>query len=330
MKFCLLCLTYLFISLSVFSCENYPISTELPDETVTDFVSDNPYLPDGIYVRMITLGLHANKIRTKTGRWMLNDYTAQDILKRIEELNPDCLERFITGKQNPDMLVPVDEGEEPMTVIDFLNAAVNAGSEKCIIVPKLNMKWNKEYFFESAQNLYDLPLDKPIRNINLDCWPDYWKKNSEAEIEAMLKRVKDIGYEVIGINMTGGYHEGFGYVDYMDFNIDKEKWTVNIKTLNKLKADADLKKYFMYIDYPGAMDEFRTTNTADQQADIYINNIYPTQEEYGYTFVYAIFQDDWDATKLFTSPDGPHKGKSIYEIIKELIFKSRQNNVSKK
>ncbi len=283
----------------------------------------NPYLPDGIYVRMITLALHANKVRTQTGRWMLNDYTAQDILKIIKELKPDCLERFITGKQDPDMLVPVDEGEAPMNVLDFLNAAVRAGSEKCIIIPKLNLKWNEDYFFEAAQNLYDLPLEKPIRNINLDCWPDYWKVHSEVEIENMLKRLKDIGFEVIGINMTGGYHHGYGYVDYMDFNIDTENWTVKESTLNTLKNDPNLKKYFMYIDYPGAMDKFRSTNSADKQANVYINNIHAPQEKDGYTFVYAIFQDDWDATKLFTSPDGPYKGKSIYEIIKELIQKTQ-------
>lgn len=314
----------LFVSCTIFSCDLQSISTNADGETLTDFVSENPYLPEGIHVRMITLALHANKQRTKTGRWMLNEYTAQDILKYIEELKPDCLERFITGKQDPNMLVPVDEGEEPMTVVDFLNAAVKAGSEKCIIVPKLNMKWNEEYFFEAAQNLYDLPLEKPIRNINLDCWPDYWKEHSEEEIEAMLKRVKDIGYEVIGINMTGAYHEGFGYVDYMDFNIDKEKWEVNVKTLNRLKSDPELDQYFMYIDYPGAMNEFRAQNTADEQADIYTNNIYPSQFEYGYTFVYALFQDDWDARQLFTSEDGPYNGKSIYDVIKDLILKTRQ------
>lgn len=298
-------------------------ASEEKDELVVEDRSST-YLPDGIYVRMITLGLHANKVRTQTGRWMLNDYTAQDVLKSIAELRPDCLERFITGKQDPDMLVPVDEGEEPMTVVDFLNAAVKAGSEKCIIIPKLNMKWKADYFFEAAQNLYDLPLEKPIRNINLDCWPDYWKEHSDEEIKAMLKRLKLIGYEVIGINMTGGYHEGYGYVDYMDFNINKDDWTVNTKTLNKLKTDPDLKKFFMYIDYPGAMNAFRANNSVDEQADIYINNIHPYQVKENFTFVYAIFQDDWDATKAFTSPDGPHQGKSMFDITKELIEKSRE------
>ncbi|WP_430815092.1 hypothetical protein [Carboxylicivirga sp. RSCT41] len=281
------------------------------------------HCPDGIYVRMITLAAPF-QTKAKTANWMLPDYTAQDILARIAELKPDCLERFITGKQNPDQLVPVAKGEEPMTVLEFLNKAIAAGSPECIIIPKLNLKWGEEYFWEAAQNLYNLPLDKPIRNINLDCWPDYWKEHTTEETEAMLKRLKDIGYEVIGINMTGGYHPGYGYVDYMDFNINKEDWTVNTKTLNRLKKDKELKRFYMYIDYPGAMDQFRKENSVDEQAHIYIHNIHPFQEEMGFTFVYAIFQDDWDATQEFTSANGPYGGKSMFDITRQLIEESRK------
>jgi len=281
------------------------------------------HCPEGIYVRMITLA-SPFKNKAKTAQWMLPGYTAQDVLKRVAELKPDCLERFVTGKQNPYQLVPVDKDEKPMTVLEFLNAAISAGSPDCIIIPKLNLKWGEKYFWDAAQNLYDLPLDKPIRNINLDCWPDYWKEHTPEETEAMLKRLKDIGYEVIGINMTGGYHPGYGYVDYMDFNINKDDWTVNTKSLNRLKKDNELKRFYMYIDYPGAMDQFREENSVDEQASIYINNIHPYQKELGFTFVYAIFQDDWDATKEFTSKKGPYKGKSMFDISRELIEKSRQ------
>lgn len=322
MKKIILGLIVFLFGMSLFACEK----DIQKNDTNKNNTEVNPYLPDGIYVRMITLALHANGEHSKTGRWMLNGYTAQDILKMIEELNPDCLERFITGKQEPNMLVPVAEGEAAMTVIDFLNAAVRAGSEKCIIIPKLNMKWGDEYFFEAAENLYNLPLEKPIRNINLDCWPDYWKVHSEAEIKNRLKRLKDIGYKVIGINMTGGYHHGYGYVDYMDFNIDKGNWTVKESILNTLKNDHDLKRYYMYIDYPEPMNTFLSSNTADQQADIYTNNIHARQEELDFTFVYALLQDDWDATQLFTSPDGPYGGKSIYTVIKELIQKTRDSS----
>lgn len=284
------------------------------------------YMPDGIYVRMITLALHANKERTETGRWMLKDHTANDVLRRIEELKPDCLERFITGKQDPDLLVPVDKGEKPMTVVQFLNKAVEAGSDKCIIIPKLNLKWGEKRILESAQNLYDLPLKKPIRNINLDCWADIKGEWSEGEIKSLLKKIKKIGYEIIGVNMTGGYHPGYGYIDYMDFNIDTKNWEVNKKALNKLKNEKELKKFYMYIDYPGAMDRFRAEHTTDEQADIYVNRIQPFEHKLGFTFVYPIFQDDWDATKEFTSKEGEYNGKSMFDLTKMLIEKTRKKH----
>lgn len=284
--------------------------------------SVNPYLPDGINVRMITLASPFTNPE-KTAIWMLPNHTAQDVLQCITELKPDCLERFVTGKQDPGRQVPVAAGEKTMTVLQFLNAAQAAGNPRCIIVPKLNLQWREDYFFEAAQNLYNLPLDRPIRSINLDCWPDYWKFHTPAQIKAMLQRLKAIGFKVIGINMTGGYHEGYGYVDYMDFNIDKTTWTVNERALNRLKGDPALKKYFMYIDYPRPMDEFVANHTVDEQADIYVQRIHCRQVPDGFTFVYPIFQDDWDATRQRTSAGGPYRGKSMYEITRELIEQSR-------
>lgn len=282
------------------------------------------YLPDGIYIRIIAL---ASPFQSddNTANWMFENYTAQDVLKIISTLKPDCLERFITGKQDPNKEVPVDEGEKPMTVLEFLNAAIEAGSPDCIIVPKLNLKWRENYFYEAAQNLYDLNLNKPIRNINLDCWPDYWRTHDENSIKQMLQNFKDIGFEVIGINMTGGSHEAYGFVDYMDFNINTYTWTVNTNVLDKLKADTSLSKYFMYIDYPGAMDRFVANNTVDEQADIFKYNIQPYQETDSFTFVYPILQDDWDATQVITSPTGHYGGISMFEVIKNLINDTRNN-----
>lgn len=298
------------------SCDSKDNTLNLPQDT------EESHLPDGIYIRIIAL---ASPFQSddNSARWMFDNYTAQDVLKLISTIKPDCLERFVTGKQDPNKEIPVATGEEPMTVLEFMNAAVKAGNPNCIIIPKLNLKWKESYFFEAAQNLYDLPLDKPIRNINLDCWPDYWQNKSEKEIKQMLQRLKDIGFEVIGINMTGGYHEAYGYVDYMDFNIDTKTWTVNTGILNKLKADSSLSKYFMYIDYPGAMEKFETNNTVDQQADILTHNIHPQQEIDNFTFVYPILQDDWDATQTFTSRAGTYGGISIFEVMHNLIQETR-------
>jgi hypothetical protein len=311
-----------YIIVLIFACGCSSEINSMADSKLPETTSS--YLPDGIYIRIIALASPFQS-EDNTSTWMFDDYTAQDILKIISNLKPDGLERFITGKQDPNKEVPVDEGEAPMTVLEFLNAAIEAGSSDCIIIPKLNLKWNEEYFFEAAQNLYDLPLKKPIRNINLDCWPDYWQNHDENSIKQMLQKLKDIGFEVIGINMTGGYHEAYGYADYMDFNINTNTWTVNTNTLDKLKADTSLSKYFMYIDYPGAMSRFEANNSVDEQADILKYNIFPYQEIDRFTFVYPILQDDWDATQVFTSSTGSYAGISIFEVIKNLIIETRNN-----
>jgi arylsulfatase A-like enzyme len=88
-------------------------------------------LPDGLNVRIIPL---AKPLTTGNGyaQWMYPDqYTAQDILEMIEGLKPAVLERFITGKQDVNAPVPVREGSPPMTVGQFLDAAVEAGTPDC-------------------------------------------------------------------------------------------------------------------------------------------------------------------------------------------------------
>lgn len=258
-------------------------------------------------------------------RGLSRDYTAQDILEMIAELKPDCLERFITGYQNPEELVPVRKGCPPMTVLEFLNAAILAGGENCHIVPKLNLQWLKsergaDYFWKSAQALYDLPLARPIRNINLDVWDHYCLEihTTQEERDALFRRLREIGYEEIGVNMTGLYRVNHPEIDYADFNINKETWQANEPAIRTLKSYPNIKRLYMYIDYPGPMNAFRL-NTPDRQAEIYTENIFPRQDELGFTFVYAVIQDSWDAHESVTSPEGPYKGKTMYEITKELL-----------
>lgn len=261
-------------------------------------------------------------------RGLYKDYTAQDVLEMIKDLKPDCLERFITGRMNPDELVPVREGYPEMTVLEFLNAAILAGSEKCHIVPKLNLRWlaggREDYFWKAAQELYDLPLVRPIRNINLDVWDVYCNEiHTTPEQRAQLfKRLRDIGYEEIGVNMTGLHKVNDPQIDYADFNINKTTWEVNSDVAETIKSYPNIKKLYLYIDYPGAMDAFRR-NSPDRQAEIYYKNIFPKQKEMGFTYVYAIIQDSWDANTSVTSEDGPYKGKTMYEITKELLNKKQ-------
>lgn len=283
----------------------------------------------GRQVRLIALAEPFSSVHWMPAkrRGLSRDYTAQDILEMIAELKPDCLERFITGYQNPEDLVPVRKGCPPMTVLEFLNAAILAGGEGCHIVPKLNLQWLKSergaaYFWKSAQALYDLPLVRPIRNINLDVWDHYCQEihTTQEERDEMFRRLREIGYEEIGVNMTGLYRVNHPEIDYADFNINKTTWQVNESAIRTLRSFPNIKRLYMYIDYPGPMDAFRL-NTPDRQAEIYTENIFPRQEELGFTFVYAVIQDSWDAHESVTSAEGPYKGKTMFEITKELLDK---------
>lgn len=294
-------------------------------QAAIDLIKGSPHtptqaaIPHGMNVRIIPL---AKPLKSENGcaQWMYPDqYTAQDILEMIEGLKPQVLERFITGKQDMDAPVPVRDGCPPMTVGQFLNAALEAGEPGCIIIPKLNLTWiswgRKAYFWETAQNYYDLPLTRPIRIVNLDNWLGFLDKHGESAAKELLQRLRDIGYERIGVNMAGGYREGYGYLSFADFLINSQTWEIRLSTLEKLKKDPHINQYFLYIDYPGQMDEFMRL-TADKQADVFTKTIQPAEREHGFTFVYPVLFDAWDATMQQTSLEGPYRGATLYDVIR--------------
>ncbi|QGJ70374.1 Hypothetical protein PBC10988_20690 [Planctomycetales bacterium 10988] len=276
-------------------------------------------IPLGMNIRIIPL---AKPLKTEDGfaQWMYPDqYTAQDILEMIEGLKPSVLERFITGRQNTAAAVPVRDGSPPMTVGEFLNAALEAGGPECILIPKLNLTWiswgREAYFWETAQNNFDLDLKRPIRIVNLDNWVGFVDQHGEAAAKEVLQRLRDIGYERIGVNMAGGYREGYGQLSFADFLIDKQAWAIRLSTLEKLKQDPHFEQYYLYIDYPGQMDEYMKL-TVDEQADVITKVIQPAEKEHGFSFVYPILFDAWDATKQRTSENGPYQGATLYEVIR--------------
>lgn len=268
-------------------------------------------VPEGTNVRIIPL---AKPLDSKDGfaQWMFpNQYTAQDILEMIDVLKPQVLERFITGKQNVKAMVPVRSGHQPMTVGQFLNDSINTGAPGCVIVPKLNLTWiswgREKYFWETAENYFNLPLSRPIRIVNLDNWNAFLEKHGEQKATELLKRLKEVGYESIGVNMAGGFNEGYGYLSFGDFLIDSHTWQLRLSTLNKMKNDPRLSQYYLYIDYPGQMDEFMKL-TVDQQADVFTKVIRASEKTHGFTFVYPVLFDQWDATKRLTSKAGEYRG----------------------
>ncbi|MCK4958704.1 MAG: arylsulfatase, partial [Planctomycetes bacterium] len=82
--------------------------------------------------------------------------------------------------------------------------------------------------------------------------------------------------------------------------------------------DRHIKQYYLYIDYPGQMDELMKL-PGDAQADVFTKVIGPAEKQEGFTFVYPVLFDKWDANKQFTSKDGKYKGASMYEVIRQSI-----------
>jgi len=289
-------------------------------------------IPEGAQIRLIPLASPL-KAQDKCGQWMHPEYTAEDILEMIEGLKPQVLERYFTGAQDMRKYVPVRKGNPRMTVREFLNASLDAGAPGCIIIPKLNLTWitwgREDYFWEAAEDNYGLPLKRPIRIINLDNWRKFLENYGEERAIDLLQRLKRIGYELIGVNMAGGYNEGYGYLSFADFLINSQTWEIRLSTLEKMKTDRHIKQYYLYIDYPGQMDEFMKLS-GDQQADVFTEVIQSAERREGFTFVYPVLFDQWDSTKHFTSKGGSYSGDSLYEVIQQSINPSQGKGVLKK
>lgn len=284
-------------------------------------------LPEGPQIRMIPL---AKPLKTEGGyaQWMHSEYTAEDILGKIEGLKPQVLERYFTGKQNMNAVVPTRPGNPKMTVKDFLNASLDAGAPGCVIIPKLNLTWfawgRESYFWEAAENNYALPLKRPIRITNLDNWKVFLEEYGEEKALEVLQRLKEIGYEEIGVNMAGGFREGYGYLSFADFLINSKDWEIRLSTLEKLKQDPHIQQYYLHIDYPGQINEFMKLS-GDEQADVFTQLILPAEKREAFTFIYPVLFDDWDASRQFTSKEGRYLGASLYEVIQQSINPPRRN-----
>jgi len=299
------------------------------------------YAPKGPIVRLRPLqnrGLHG----IDGDYWQYDDYTAQDVLRLIEIMKPTVLERYISGPLNPAATVPVDPGEPPMTVAEFLNASMRAGAPGCIITPRISLKvlsgkpckWNKKFddcFFAVADNLYNLPVDPPIRTLSLDNWSDYSKTHSDREIRAMLDRLVDMGWERIAANYIGGNHKSYGIIKIGMFGVDHETFLPKMSAYHTIAQNASIEDILLYIDFRNPAEAFSRL-PPDRQADK-LYEIAALQKKYDFTFVWPVIGADfWDVTKVFTSKTGPYGGKSIFDVMVDAMHndKGASSRVAKK
>ncbi len=275
-------------------------------------------MPDGIYVRIIVFG-HAFK-----QEWDLKDHTAQDVLKLIEQLKPNVLNRFIDGKQNPDLKVPVDPGCPQMTELEFLQAAMKAGAPGCTISPKVHLNdiWSNDYRMQAAQSLRDLPLTPRLTMLDLDSW--FSHPHDASGNKAMLLKFKDMGWTTFVTN-PGPYKHAYGYENSTMTYMNPKTWQVP-----RAKIEALHKKGFalplLHIDYPSEINAFRGLS-GDRQADI-IKSIQPEQTKLGFRFIYPILSGHYDSTKIHTSKNGPYQGATLFEVMKQMIELDRKEMAS--
>jgi hypothetical protein len=282
-------------------------------------VSVRGAMPDGIYVRITPLDNPLQR-KDKTVRWVQDGYTAHDILAMIRGLQPDVLDRFMTGKQNPADQVPGRRGLPEMTVLQFLNAATQAGAPGCILVPKvhLNPIWSVSYRQEALTNLRDLPVRPPIRAVSFDGW---FATAGPAEQRKRLRGYRAMGWTDLGYNF-GSYKRTHGYGSFGMVSVDRHHWEVQPGWVKMLEGDR-IKTRLVHIDYPKAIQAFGKL-PPDRQADIITKEICPAQRQHGFRFIYPVLYGGYDATKMKTTKTGPYKGATIYQIIQQMIAQDRK------
>ncbi|MCF7847932.1 MAG: sulfatase-like hydrolase/transferase [Kiritimatiellales bacterium] len=266
--------------------------------------------------------------------WQYDDYTAQDVLRMIKIMKPTVLERYISGPLDPDARVPVARGEPPMTVAEFLNASMKAGAPGCTISPRISLevlpgkpcKWNKKFsdcFYAVADNLYNLPIDPPIRTLSLDNWGGYSKTHSDGEIKAMLDKLVDMGWGRIAANYIGGNHKSYGIIKVGMFGVDHDTYLPKMNAHAAIALNQSIEDIMLYIDFRNPAEEFSQLPPDEQAAKLY--EIAALQKKHDFTFVWPVIGADfWDVTKVFTSKTGPYGGKSIFDVMVDAMHNGSQ------
>ncbi len=284
-------------------------------------------IPDGIYVRIRPLSNRSPG--QDSSPWILPKSTAQDILAIFAELKPNVLERFTDGRLDPNAPVPVAKGNPPMNVAQFLNAAMNAGAPGCIISPRVSLEeYQKGTLFETAQNLYNLPVNPPMRILSLDNWGNLNKEGlTKDAIRVMFEKLKAQGWSDIAVNMVGGVYDPQGFASIADFGISEDdNFAPNFNARASIEQLGGIQKALLYIDFPKQIKAFMQNFTPDQQANHLVNVIAAQQKARGYTFVWPILQGKWDSKQIVTSADGPYKGATLYEVMKKAIRNERKSS----
>jgi hypothetical protein len=249
--------------------------------------------------------------------WSLEGSDAQHVLSQIADLKPDVLERFLTGPQNVDALVPVAPGSPPMTAGEFLNLSMKACS--CYIIPRLSLfDYDSGKLFDEAKSLITLPISPKMQYLSLDEWGTFSQNHTPDEIKGMFQQLYSQGWAGIGVNECNGYSPSYGYATFSDFCVAASDWRPNARVLSSIMTEPNIELALLYIDFPQPMLNFSTLQP-DEEAKMLAQRIAPAQSAGGFFFVYPIAQDFWNSSARLTSPTSPFKGHSLYYVMKGLM-----------
>ena len=223
----------LWMSLLVLSLATAAADPAEPDASRT---TAGPPIPDGLYIRIRPLSNRGD--RRGLAHWDPTDYNAQQILSIIADLKPCALERYTDGRLEPNALVPVAEGQAPMTVVEFLNASMRAGAPGCVITPRLSLdEYDMGTLFDTAQSLYDFPIDPPMRILSLDNWSPFAPSHTPQQIREMFLRLREQGWRRFAVNTVGGIYDPQGFASIVEFGVKKQEgFAPDLKKLQELKS----------------------------------------------------------------------------------------------
>lgn len=256
----------------------------------------------------------------------------QNILDTIQALQPDVIERFITGDpatQNDP--VPMNSaGTTTMGFQQYVDAAMAAGAPGAFVTPKFPLaNESLPYFTKAAQDVN--AMFPSLKAVDLDTYyqSQYTQAEDDSETQAIASYLPTIGW-----NFSDGAQVTDGVGSYALANVSANtNWTVNAGEIASITS-AGIPTVLAAIDYPTALAEFMQL-TPDQQASI-IQNVQQGQfHPPYYTFVYPVLiyptlnasgaTVAYDASQITTSSTGPFRGMTILQVIERDVACDRQS-----
>ena len=262
-------------------------------------------------IRLNTLGSHSS--------WTLGNYSAQQILGMLSDLQPTLLQRYVSGSQVPNKLVPVCSSCSPMTAQQFLQSSEDVSNS--VIIARISLyEYDAGTLFNSSQSLLNMPINPPIRMLSLDDFDGFIGNHSQATLASLIDQLYAQGWQWIE---TGGCTDQSlipnGLTNYASVCFRYPDWQVESGPLNAWKNHTSVLHILATMDFPNDIPYLINATFAGsaQEASIFAN-VAGNQSALGYTMIYFIAQGGWDSNNVVIK-QGPYAGMTVYQEMKLLM-----------